>query len=199
EPDVAASGPDRDVNLHLALIDRLTAQNAEGRVLGPTRLVTVTLPAKKTGSETRRYMAFRLYSASASGVPGPYRVAVQADMNTDRKVRIDPAGTTIVEESWEVRSADADVIQLQVQYVRGALMPGQTEGRFYSLVEPSFYRIYRAEQFMDVVREPATDRVQKIMFKVFGPKLAPLLEGSGQPIGISSVPWYTCQTYLGGS
>ena len=52
---------------------------------------------------------------------------------------------------------------------------------------------------MDVVREPTTDRVQKIMFKVFGPKLAPLLEGSGQPIGISSVPWYTRQTYLGGS
>jgi len=199
EPDVAISGPDRDINLYLTFIDRLTAQNAEGRALGPLRLVTVTIPAKKMRSETRGFMAFRLYSATASGVPGPYRVAVQADITTERKVRIDPAGTTTVEESWEVRSADADVIQLQVQYVRGSLTPGKTEGRFYSLVEPSFYRIYRSEQLMDVVRESTTDRVQKIMFKVFAPKLAPLLEGSEQPIGITSVPWYTRQTYLGGS
>src|SRR5215468_8699950 len=78
EPDVATSGPDQNINLRLTFIDRLTAQNAEGRTLDPLRLLTVTIPAKKTGSETRGSMAFRIYSASASGVPGVYGAAVQA-------------------------------------------------------------------------------------------------------------------------
>jgi hypothetical protein len=199
EPDVATSGPDRDINLHLTFIDRLTAQNAEGKTLDPLRLITVTIPAKKTGSETRGSMAFRLYSASASGVPGVYGVAVRASTTTERKVRIDPAGTATVEESWDIRSDDGDIIQLQIQYVRGVLTPGKEEGRFYSLVRPDFYRIYRSEVLMDVVRGPATDRIQKIIFKASGPKLAPFFEGSEQLIGVTSVPWYTRRTYLGGS
>src|SRR5205823_2410813 len=98
----------------------------------------------------------------ASGVPGAYGVAVQASTTTERKVWIDPAETATVEESWDIRSTDGDIIQLQIQYVRGVLTPGKEEGRFYSLVRPDFYRIYRSEQLMDVVRGPATDRIQKI-------------------------------------
>ena len=53
EPDVAASGPAKDVNLRATLIDRLTAQDAEGKALNPVRIVTLSIPAKKTGSDTR--------------------------------------------------------------------------------------------------------------------------------------------------
>src|SRR5262249_26981920 len=68
--DVANSGPTKDINLRLTFIDRLTAQDAEGKALDPVRVITLGIPAKKTGSETRGTMLFRIYSSSAAGVPG---------------------------------------------------------------------------------------------------------------------------------
>ena len=69
----------------------------------------------------------------------------------------------------------------------------------YSAVKPDFYRIYRYEQSADVVRGAGVDRVQKVVIKAAGPKLAPLLDGSEQLLGVTSVPWYARQTYLPGS
>jgi len=197
--DVADSGPAKDINLRLTFIDRLTAQDAEGKALDPVRVTTLSIPAKKTGSEIRGTMLFRIYSSSAGGVPGPYGVSVQASTNVERTVRMDTAGTTTVEESWEVRSQDGDSIQLQMQYVRGTMTTGKAEQMMYSAAKPGFYRIYRSEQAADVVRGPGTDRVQKITFKASGPKLAPLFDGSELLIGVTSVPWYARQTYLPGS
>jgi hypothetical protein len=197
--DVANSGPAKDVNLRLTFIDRLTAQDAEGKALDPARVITLGVPAKRTSSETRGTMLFRIYSSTAAGVPGPYGVSVQANTNMERRVRIDPAGTATVEESWELQSQDGDSIQLQIQYVRGTTTTGKAENLMYSAAKPDFYRIYRSEQAVDVVRELGTDRVQKIIFKTSGPKLAPLFDGSELLIGVTSVPWYTRQTYLPGS
>jgi hypothetical protein len=128
--------------------------------------------------------------------PGPYGVSVHASANMERKVRIDPAGTATVEESWEFRSQDGDSIQLQMQYVRGPSTPGKAEAKLYSAVKPEFYRIYRSEQSTDVVRSATADRVQKVQFKASGPKLSPLFDGSEQLIGVTSNPWYTRQTFL---
>jgi hypothetical protein len=138
----------------------------------------------------------RIYSSSAGGVPGPYGVSVHAPANMERKVRIDPAGIGTVEESWEFKSQDGDSIQLQIQYARGASTPDKAETKFYSAAKPEFYRIYRSEQSTDVVRSPAADRVQKVLFKASGPTLWPLFDGSEQLIGVTSDPWYTRQTFL---
>ena len=193
--DVATSGPVKDVNPRLTFIDRLTAYDAEGKALDPTRTTTLSIPAKKTGSETRGTMLFLIYSSSEGGVPGPYGVSVQANTNMDKRVRIDQAGATTVDESWELQSQGGDSIQLQVQYLRGPTTTGKAEQLMYSAAKPGFYRIYRSEQARDVVRGPDTDRVKKIDFKASGPKLGPLFEGA-QLIGVISEPWYTRQTYL---
>jgi hypothetical protein len=195
ELDVATSGPAKDINLRLTFIDRLTAHDAEGKALDPARITTLSIPAKKTGSETRGTMLFLIYSSSAGGVPGPYGVSVQGNTNMEKRVRIDPAGTATVEESWELQSQDGNSIQLQLQYVRGTMTSGKAEQLMYSSAKPGFYRIYRSEQAADIVRGPGTDRVQKVVLKASGPKLAPLFDGS-ELIGVTSVPWYTRQTYL---
>jgi hypothetical protein len=199
EPDVAASGPAKDINLRVSLIDRLTAQDAEGKALSPGRIVTLSIPAKKAGSETRGTMLFRIYSSSASGVPGPYGVSVEASTSMERKVRIDSKATANVEESWELRSQDGDSMQIEIHYVRGAMTTGKAEQLMYSAAKPDFYRIYRSEQSTDVVRGGGIDRVGKIMFKATGAKIAPLFDGSEQLTGVTSNPWYTRQTYLPGS
>src|SRR5262249_5912436 len=145
--------------------------------------------------ETRGTMLFLICSSSASGVPGPYGVSVQANTNMDKRVRIEPAGTTSVDESWELQSQGGDSIQLQIQYIRGAMTTGKAETLMYSAAKPGFYRIYRSEQATDMVRGPDTDHVQKIVFKASGSKLGPLFDGSTL-IGVTSQPWYTRQTYL---
>jgi len=197
ELDVATTGPAKDVNLRVTFIDRLSAQDADGKALPQFRNVTLTVPAKKKGSETRGTMLFLVYTSGGSG--GPYGVSVHTDTKTERKVAIDPAGTAFVEEAWQFQAPDGNSIQLQIQYSRGAPAPAKAESLLYSAVKPGFYRIYRYEQSADEVRGAGFDRVQKVVFKASGPKLAPLFDGSEQLIGVTSVPWYTRQTYLPGS
>jgi hypothetical protein len=194
--DVTSSGPAKDVNLRVTFIDRLTAQDAEGKALEPARIVVLSMPAKKTGSDSRGTMLFRIYSSTSAGVPGPYGVSVQANTTMVRNVRIDQAGRTTVEESWDLQSQDGDSLQLQIEYVRGTMTTGKAEALMYSAVKPDFYRIYRSEQSSDVVRDTESNRVQKFVFKASGPKLAPLFDGSEQLIGVTTQPWYTRQTYL---
>ena len=196
QPDVVTAGPAKDVNLRVTFIDRIVNQDAAGKALEPVRIAHLSIPAKMKGSQTGGTMLFRIYSSSAGGVPGPYGVSVHAPANMERKVRIDPAGIGTVEELWEFKSQDGNSIQLQIQYARGASTPDKAETKFYSAAKPEFYRIYRSEQSTDVVRSPAADRVQKVLFKAFGPTLSPLFDGSEQLIGVTSDPWYTRQTFL---
>jgi hypothetical protein len=197
ELDVATNGPAKDVNLRVTFIDRLSAQDADGKALPQARIVTLSIPAKKKGSETRGTMLFVVYTSGASG--GPYGVSVNAQTKMERKVAIDAAGAASVEESWQVQAPDGNSIQLQIQYSRGVPAPAKAESLLYSAVKPDFYRIYRYEQSADVVRGAGVDRVQKVVIKAAGPKLAPLLDGSEQLLGVTSVPWYARQTYLPGS
>jgi len=196
QPDVVTAGPAKDVNLRVTFIDRIVNQDAAGKALEPVRIAHLSIPGKMKGSQKGGTMLFRIYSSSAGGVPGPYGVSVHAPANMERKVRIDPAGIGTVEESWEFKSQDGDSIQLQIQYARGASTPDKAETKFYSAAKPEFYRIYRSEQSTDVVRSPAADRVQKVLFKASGPTLWPLFDGSEQLIGVTSDPWYTRQTFL---
>jgi hypothetical protein len=196
QPDVAITGPNKDVNFRVTFIDRIVNQDAEGKALEPVRIAHLSVPAKKAGSEGGGTMLLRIYSSSAGGVPGPYGVSVHAPANMQRTVRIDPAGAGTEEESWEFKSHDGDSIQLQVQYARGPSTLGKAENKFYSAAKPEFYRIYRSEQITDLVRGPAGDRVQRILFKASGPTLSPLFDGSEQVIGVTSDPWYTRQTFL---
>jgi hypothetical protein len=197
EVDVATTGSAKDVNLRVTFIDRLSAQDADGKALPQVRTVTLSVPAKKKGSETRGTMLFAIYTSGGSG--GPYGVSVHADTKMERKTAVDPAGTASVEEVWQFQAPDGNSVQLQIQYLRGAPTPAKAESLLYSAVKPDFYRIYRYEQSADEVRGAGVDRVQKVVFKASGPQLAPLFDGSEQLIGVTSVPWYTRQTYLPGS
>ena len=190
-------GSIKSVNLRVTFIDRLSAQDADGKALPQVRTVTLSVPAKKKGSETGGTMLFAIYTSGGSG--GPYGVSVHADTKTERKVAVDPAGTASVEEAWQFQAPDGNSVQLQIQYLRGAPAPAKAESLLYSAAKPDFCRIYRYEQSADVVRGTGVDRVQKVVFKASGPQLAPLFDGSEQLIGVTSVPWYTRQTFLPGS
>jgi hypothetical protein len=85
------------------------------------------------------------------------------------------------------RSQDGDSIQIQIQYVRGAMTTGKAEQMMYSAAKPDFYRIYRSEQSTDVVRGAETDRIQKFMFKASDQCVKP-----SRPAGTASQLLWVC-------
>jgi hypothetical protein len=196
--DSPTTGPFKDVNFRVTFIDRLLNRDPDGKALSPTRAASLGVPVKKTGTQTRGSMVVMGLSSTAGGAPGAYGVGVLANADTERKVRIDAAGTATVEEIWQFQTTDGAQIQLQIQYVRGMPVAGKAEAKVYSAIKPDFYRIYRIEQAVDVVRgaDVEADRVQKIVFKASGAKLAPLFDGSEKLISVTSIPWYTRGTYL---
>jgi len=87
-----------------------------------------------------------------SYAPGPYGVFSLASATVDRHVHTDPGGRSNIEEAWEFKADGGDLVQLELQYDRGALTRSKVETRPHSAVKPEFYRIYRIEQAADIVR-----------------------------------------------
>ena len=79
-------------------------------------------------------------------------------------------------------------------------MPGvsEEESNIYSAVDPEHFRIYRYQQYVDLVKsEPAdVDPVESLAFDVSIPELAPLFDGSERLGGILDVPGYMREIWL---
>jgi len=191
------SGPSKDANLNVVFVDILSVQNPDGSPGETFRAAALAIPAKKEGTDATVPMVVGGL-ASPSYAPGPYRANAPANATVDRRLHTDPTGKSNVEESWEFKSDDGNAIQLQLQYVSGTAVRSNAQATPHSGINPDFYRIYRLEQAVDVVRSTVagTDRVQKYLFKATGPKLAQIFDGSEQLISIVSVPFYTNQISL---
>jgi hypothetical protein len=194
----ASTGPSKDANLNVVLVDLLTVQNPDGTPGETYRVAALAVPAKKKGTDATVGMVVGGFASTPSYVPGAYSNFSLASATVDRHIHTDPAGKTNVEESWEFKGDAGDVIQLQLQFDRGVAARSKLEAMPHSAVKPEFYRIYRIEQAADVVRSTATgtDRAQKYAFKATGGKLSPLFDGSEQLISITSLPFYTRQVAL---
>ncbi|PYM40419.1 MAG: hypothetical protein DME12_15695 [Candidatus Rokuibacteriota bacterium] len=70
--------------------------------------------------------------------------------------------------------------------------------KVYSSVEPTFFRIYRVEQGLDVARSipDGVDRVQVFQLRVAVPELAKLFDGTEQVVGVLALPFYLRNVYL---
>jgi hypothetical protein len=193
----ASTGPSKDANLQVIFIDVLTVQNPDGSPGETYRAAVLGVPAKKKGTDVTVGMVVGGLSTPPN-VPGAYGNFTLATATLDRHSHTDATGKTDVEEAWEFKSDSGDVIQLELQFVRGIAARSKIEATPYSGAKPDFHRIYRIEQAADVVRSAAigVDRAQKYAFKATGAKLSPVFNGSEQLISITSLPFYTRQVSL---
>lgn len=101
-------------------------------------------------------------------------------------------------EVWEVRDAAGGTIELRLQYQRALPSRTKLEAKPHSAVDPSFFRIYRIEQGVDMVKSvPAgIDRVPNYQLRVTVPELRKLFDGTEQVVSIAVIPWYIRQTSL---
>jgi hypothetical protein len=191
-----AIGPAKGANLSLVLLEQISVLDAEGKPTPISRGAVLTVPAKKKGSDSGGSMVVAGL-ITPSGAPGAYGVYMPAPAVTHRRQSIDGDGVMTVEESWRFDGPDGHAIEVQVAFERAVPARAKTESKTYSGSKPEFYRIYRVESASDVARSAATgvDRVQKVSYKVTGPKFA-VLDGSEQLIAVTSIPSYSRQVFL---
>ena len=156
------------------------------------------MPSKSAAGVAVRICDRRLYPGRPR-IPRTLFLFEAANTSVDRRSHTDAEGKSIIDENWTSGATTATSFRSRWQFARGVPTSGTVEGKvLHSAAKPDFYRIYKFEQAADVVRSRATgvDRVSKFSFKVSGPKLAPLFDGSQQLISITSVPFYSRTIYL---
>jgi hypothetical protein len=193
-----AAGPSEGANLVVTFMDWLSVQDPDGKPAKTYRSVGYSVPAKQSATGTTASMTIGGLSAPSDYAPGPYGNSVAAKGTITRAMHTDNGNVSSAEETWQFEGVSGDSIQMQLQFVRGVAARSKLESKVYSAVTPDFYRIYRVEQAVDVVRSAAlgSDSVHKYTFTASGPLLSQLFNGQEQLISITSLPWLSRQAYL---
>jgi hypothetical protein len=198
EVDSPTSGAGAGSNLRVTFIEGVWGEDAEGKPTPIARTITFGVPARKKAGEIGGLMLVGGLTTGAA--PGVYSVYSKSTTSVQRTVRTGGDGVATVDEAWDAKGESGDVIQLQLQYIRGTAASGKINIRVYSGAKPEFYRIYRYTQAADVLRSPAggAGRVKASTFTGFGPKLSGLLDGA-ELTSITALPFYSRQIFLPGS
>jgi hypothetical protein len=195
EVNSPTAGPIKGFNLTLVLDEELISYDPEGKPVATFRGAALSVPSRKKGTDTAGPVVVGGFFDV--GAPGKFGVYTSAQVTIERKAHSDPHGKSTIEELWQIKAADGNSIEVQIQFARGLPAKSKIESKLFSATNPDIVAIYRVEQGSDVVRSTATgvDRVTKLSFKASGSKLSPLFDGTEQLIAVISVPWYSRQVY----
>jgi len=196
----AAMGPTKDANLVLVWIDRKLALTPDGKPLqsGSNRLLVLLAPVRSPQGDAVN-MVVGGYSMDPGGAPGAYKLYGAGPVTVDRVEKSNGKLESTVEETWSARGPDGSGANLHIVFTRGVPVSSSFDLRIFSAAEPAFYRIYRGDQVVDVVRSVNTgvNRVQAVELKAAGSgKLATALNGSEKIIAINTMPFYRRNTFL---
>jgi len=191
-------GPFKGANLLVFFIDRLLHLDAEGKPTsgGTYRMAVLVVPGKNPDTGEVVPFITRVYRAHED--PGPYKNGVKATVRreiTQRGADMEPGTGS---DFWEIGNAAGGALTFRMDYQRAVPKRVKRDSKLYSAVDPSFYRIYRYEQVIDVVKSvPANiDRVSSHELRVSIPELTKMFDGSEELVGIARIPWYGRQTFL---
>jgi len=196
----AAMGPTKDANLVLVWIDRKLALTPDGKPLqsGTNRLLVLLVPVKSPKGDAVN-MVVGGYSMDPAGAPGAYKVYGAGAVTVDRIEKSEGKLGGSVEETWAAKGPDGNAVNLHLAFTRAVPTMSSFDLRIFSAAEPSFYRMYRGDQMVDVLRSVNTgvNRVSSIELKVTGSgKLANAVNGSEKVIAINAMPFYRRNTFL---
>jgi hypothetical protein len=193
-----AAGPFKEANLFVVFADRFLNQDADGKVVagGTFRTVALAIPAKHPETGESAPFVIRVYGPHEG--PGPYKNSLQATVRRQATLQGEDLEPGTGNEAWEVREGAGGTLTLRMGYQRAVPSRSQQELRPRSAVDPSFFRIYRYDQGVDVVKSVAagTDRVSDYQLRVNVPDLEGLFDGTEQLVGVAVVPWYVRQIFL---
>lgn len=189
-----ASGPAKDANLTVTLVDRMINADAAGKNKNPPtqRIVAFSVPARNAKTGDAGGLLFRIFYSSPDNVPGFYKVGMLAGVEREHTISGADMAPGTAMERWRMKEARGGTLELLVQYQRGTPTLGKVEVRPRSAADPAIWRVYRFDQATDVVKSVPNniDRIQKLQMSVKVPELAKLFDGSEQLVSVISVPMY---------
>jgi hypothetical protein len=197
-PAPSAEGPLAGADTFLVFIENQRYADAEGKPKfdGRFRGLAVAVPAKNEATGKGGFMVTHVFISD--GTINPYSNTVVSEVeHTISKRGVNNAPLEIKEE-WDIEPSTGGEIELEVTYSRG--LPGLISGtsNIYSNVEPDFYRIYKYNQFADLIHSvPANaERVSELEVEIDVPALSVMFDGTEQLVGIVNLPWYWRETWL---
>ncbi len=191
-------GPFKGANLLIAFIDRLINEDPDGKPAagGAFRLVALYVPAKHPQTGASAPFIIRVYGPHAGA--GPYKNSVRARVRREATTRGADLEPGTGSESWLIQDQAGGILKFRMDYRRAVPTRSKGEARPHSNVDPTFFRMYRYDQLMDVVKSIPNDidRVQGLHLDVTIAELGELFDGTERLVGIALVPWYGRQTFL---
>jgi len=193
-------GPMKGTNFFVLFIDPLLFQDAQGKpdVGATNRYIVLAVPAKHTQTGEIATVVTGGIASASSSVPGPYKTSIQGTVKREQTYKGANVEGGVIDDFWEVRDTQGGIIELRIQYDRALPLRTKQDQKVYSAVEPTFYRIYRQEMAMDLVKSIPTgvDHVKNYRFHVAMPKLKNLFDGSEQLVGVVAYPLFLRQIFL---
>jgi len=201
KPSSLSGGAAKGANLLLVLIQKLLVQSPDGQPLavgGTERTVALVVPARRPDANELRFFVIRTYTNDPRGLPGPYKNAAVVTLRRHLELREGVEPRSAATDTWEMKDSTGAAMYLRVAYQKPVPTRARFEMKPYSAVEPDFYRIYRGEQGIELLKS-VPDGVDRLLSFEFRPGLRELekLVGSNpQVVSITAYPWFLRQVFL---
>ncbi len=197
----AASGPTMGANFLVGFLDQTLTLDGQGKPMGTGtgRGVVLGAPAKNKDTGEDGFFVTRIFGSGGAFVaPGSYKNTLPASVRFERSQTGSDGEPPMTMESWVVKPEGGGSLEFRVQYRASSPRRVKAEPKIYSTVEPTFFRIYRVEQGLDVARSvpDGVDRIQSLQFRVTVPELGKLFDGTEQIVSVVAIPFYLRNVYL---
>ena len=193
-----AAGPAKDANFNIIFYDRMLQQDGAGASMGPPyRFIAFTAVIKPKEASAAASVVGRIYASDPKRVPGPYKNSLLSTVERRTVIESGSNEPGTVEETWEVRAPPNHAISLSVKYEKTTPARQKSEGKVYSSVDTTFYRIYRWDLLAEVAKSDpgGIDHVKSYRFNATIPDYANLFS-SAQLVAIISQPMYVRNVWL---
>ena len=195
-----AKGPLKDTNLFMLFFDRLIHQDDQGKPAagGTYRGGALLILAKHSQSGITAMFAVRTFTPHEDiNVYNPYKVGVPVTIRYEHSLEAKNFEPGIVKEFWEMKTSEGGEIKLTLEYKRAVPHRENQVLKPRSAVDPDYYRIYRVDRCIDLIKSIHNDidRVQKFRLRVTVKELGKMFDGNEKIIGILSNPYYNRRTY----
>jgi hypothetical protein len=192
-------GASKGANVFLVFIDRLLGTDGDGKPIGNGSAQSAVIALSASRDSDNKAVTVVLSGLSDPGTaPGAYGVFDAAPTHkAKRKMRSGRGPATIGEEWWEFTGPQGEEVSLTLAYETPAPMRVVAESINHSAKNPEFWRIYRVEQGVEVLRSKATniDAVKEFKLVAKGGRFGELVEGADL-VSITALPWYSRKIYL---
>jgi hypothetical protein len=195
----SASGVTKGANVALTFSDRLAKVDAAGNALpdAAERTLALQVLARNAATGESGSYVFRIYTSNPRSVPGYYANSVHASVEHELSSKATGTSGGTVSQAWSIRDPNGGSVEFRVQYEIGAPVPSKPETKTYGGPDPQYFRIFRADQGVDVVKSVAAgvDRTRGASLRASVPDLQDLLDGA-QIVSIAPAPWYSRLVFM---